>query len=72
MTVLRVPGAECVQFLAEGEMPMAIVETWQQVWKSFPGDGLRREFTYDVEIHPGEGDVPAKVLVAVDSVKPTG
>jgi predicted transcriptional regulator YdeE len=66
MTTLAVPEAQSVRFSAQGEMPQAIIAAWERIWASFPGDGLRRAFTFDVEFHPGDIDAAADVLIAVE------
>ena len=46
----RVPAGTFARFIAEGEQPAALVDTWQSIW----GVGLERRFAVDYELHvPG-------------------
>jgi len=64
LTAITVPAARYRRFAARGTMPAALVETWGRIWSVFArGDGPRRAFTCDVELHMGPE--AADVYVAV-------
>lgn len=46
-----------------GEMPLALIRTWEQIWEETSGGSLHRAFTQDVEVHREDGS--AEILIAV-------
>jgi predicted transcriptional regulator YdeE len=38
-----------VKFIAKGEMPNAVVETWKEIWSN--DQDLNRKYTYDFEVY---------------------
>jgi predicted transcriptional regulator YdeE len=42
-------GGNFQTFLAKGELPQAIVDTWQQIWDE--NQTLNRSYTYDYEVY---------------------
>ncbi|MCK2217802.1 GyrI-like domain-containing protein [Actinomadura sp. ATCC 31491] len=59
MVSVRVPGGQALLVEARGQLPQALVEAWQQVWKHTEAGGVpARAFTTDVEVHhPGGVDL---------------
>ncbi|MFD1545248.1 GyrI-like domain-containing protein [Nonomuraea guangzhouensis] len=63
MVAVRVPAGTALRVEARGQMPQAIVEAWQQVWKHTESGGTPpRAFTTDLEVHHRGG---ADLYVAV-------
>ncbi|WP_433431495.1 GyrI-like domain-containing protein [Nonomuraea sp. CA-141351] len=63
MVAVRVPAAQSLKLEARGQMPQALVDAWQQVWKHTESGGTpSRAFTTDLEVHHPEG---ADLYVAV-------
>ncbi|MNE73578.1 hypothetical protein D3C80_1695980 [compost metagenome] len=42
-------GGSFQPFLAKGDLPQAIVDTWQNIWKQ--DETLNRSYTYDYEVY---------------------
>jgi predicted transcriptional regulator YdeE len=42
-------GESFIKFVAKGEMPNAVVETWQEIWSN--DKSLNRKYTYDFEVY---------------------
>jgi predicted transcriptional regulator YdeE len=42
-------GENFIKYVAKGEMPKAVVETWQKIWSS--DKTLNRKYTYDFEVY---------------------
>ncbi|MEU4225734.1 effector binding domain-containing protein [Nonomuraea sp. NPDC026600] len=59
MVAVRVPAGTALRVEARGQMPQAIVDAWQQVWKHTESGGTPpRGFTTDLEVHhPGGADL---------------
>ena len=59
MVAVRVPAGKALRVEARGQMPQAIVDAWQQVWKHTESGGTPpRAFTTDLEVHhPGGADL---------------
>ncbi|MBT2226623.1 GyrI-like domain-containing protein [Nonomuraea sp. NEAU-A123] len=59
MVAVRVPAGTALRVEARGQMPQAIVDAWQQVWKHTESGGTPpRAFTTDLEVHhPGGADL---------------
>ncbi|NUR91865.1 MAG: effector binding domain-containing protein [Nonomuraea sp.] len=56
MVAVRVPAGPALRVEARGQMPQAIIEAWQQVWKHTESGGTpARSFATDLEIHHHEG-----------------
>jgi predicted transcriptional regulator YdeE len=56
MVAVRVPAAQSLRLEARGQMPQALAEAWQQVWKhTESGSTPPRAFTTDLEVHHPEG-----------------
>ncbi|MEV1171857.1 effector binding domain-containing protein [Nonomuraea sp. NPDC049784] len=63
MVAVRVPAAQSLKLEARGQMPQALVDAWQQVWKHTESGGTpSRAFTTDLEVHHPEG---ADLYIAV-------
>ncbi|GAA3584496.1 GyrI-like domain-containing protein [Nonomuraea rosea] len=63
MVAVRVPAAHALRLAARGQMPQALVEAWQRVWKHTESGGTpSRAFTTDLEVHHPEG---ADLYIAV-------
>lgn len=52
LVAVRIPAGRYARIVAEGELPGAIVEAWQQVWAAQETGALRRSFRTDFEIWP--------------------
>ncbi|TMR88638.1 GyrI-like domain-containing protein [Nonomuraea basaltis] len=59
MVAVRVPAGQALKLEARGQLPQALVEAWQQVWKHTESGGTpSRAFTTDLEVHhPGGADL---------------
>ncbi|WP_433516929.1 GyrI-like domain-containing protein [Nonomuraea sp. CA-143628] len=59
MVAVRVPAGPALRVEARGQMPQAIVDAWQQVWKHTESGGTpARAFRTDLEVHhPGGADL---------------
>jgi predicted transcriptional regulator YdeE len=56
MVAVRVPAVQALRVEARGQMPQALVEAWQRVWKHTESGGTPpRAFTTDLEVHHPEG-----------------
>lgn len=55
-----VPSGAYAVVQANGEMPNAIVQTWQEVWRS----GLRRAYTGDFEVYTSPSSAAIYVALA--------
>jgi predicted transcriptional regulator YdeE len=64
MVAVRVPGVRSLRVEARGQMPGALLEAWQQLWKhTESGAQPPRAFTTDLEVHHRAGtDLYAAVL----------
>ncbi|MFC4112038.1 GyrI-like domain-containing protein [Nonomuraea zeae] len=63
MVAVRVPAGQALRLAVRGQMPQALVEAWQQVWKHTESGGTpSRAFTTDLEVHHREG---ADLYIAV-------
>ncbi|MDF5755329.1 effector binding domain-containing protein [Spongiactinospora sp. TRM90649] len=64
MVAVRVPRATAMKVEARGQMPGALVESWQHLWKhTESGASPARAFTTDLEVHhPGGVDLYIAVL----------
>jgi predicted transcriptional regulator YdeE len=47
MVVKKLPIQKYAVFTAKGTMPQALIETWQEIWKS----GIARKFSSDFELY---------------------
>jgi len=64
--VTEVPDGSFLLFTARGQMPVALVETWQQIWAYFEGDvPYERAYSADFEIHHQDQPDRVDVYVAV-------
>ncbi|WP_327090633.1 GyrI-like domain-containing protein [Nonomuraea sp. NBC_01738] len=59
MVAVRVPGGPALKIEARGQMPQALIEAWQEVWKHTESGGTpARSFATDLEVHhPGGADL---------------
>lgn len=65
MTSLVISPAKYLVFPVQGEMPMALVETWGYIWHYFANDSdYERTYTADFELYHDPNDV-AKVDVYI-------
>ncbi len=52
MRALEIPSGKYLVFVAEGQMPEALVNMWVHIWDYFSRDvGFRRAYTADFERH---------------------
>jgi len=64
--VVDVPDASFLLFTARGNMPVALVETWQRIWAFFDDDcPYDRAYSADFEIHHQDEPDRVDVYVAV-------
>lgn len=49
LTGREFPGGEFQPFLAKGDLPEALIETWRDIWNQ--DETLNRSYTYDYEIY---------------------
>ncbi len=56
------PAGNYAEFLAAGEMPQSLIETWQQIW----APDLKRDFVADYEIH--DPATPHEVAIYVGTI----
>ena len=56
-----VPGGRFAKFVATGERPASVIETWQRIWTS----GLERAYAADFEVHPADDTAPVDIFVGV-------
>jgi predicted transcriptional regulator YdeE len=59
-----VPDIPRRRYEVAGEMPLALISAWQQIWSDSADGSLRRSFTVDVEEHRADGT--AAILVATE------
>ncbi|GAA2661561.1 GyrI-like domain-containing protein [Nonomuraea recticatena] len=63
MVAVRVPAGRTLKVEARGQMPQAIIDAWQRVWKHTESGGTpARSFTTDLEVHHPAG---ADLYIAV-------
>ncbi|GAA3102663.1 MULTISPECIES: GyrI-like domain-containing protein [Nonomuraea] len=56
MVAVRVPAGPAMKLEVRGQMPQALIDTWQQVWKHTESGGTpARAFTTDLEVHHPDG-----------------
>ncbi|MEV4564024.1 GyrI-like domain-containing protein [Nonomuraea sp. NPDC049419] len=56
MVAVRVPAGPAMKLEVRGQMPQALIDTWQQVWKHTESGGApARAFTTDLEVHHPDG-----------------
>ncbi|MGW5160262.1 GyrI-like domain-containing protein [Nonomuraea wenchangensis] len=56
MVAVRVPAGPALLVEARGQLPQALTEAWQRVWKQTESGGVSpRAFTTDVEVHHPDG-----------------
>lgn len=65
------PAGAYLRFRATGEMPQAVVETWQAIWTYFQNSAIRRAYQVDLEIHrtlpSGETSVEIDIGIVADA-----
>lgn len=61
-------GGEYVKFIAKGEMPDAVADTWRKIWSK--DQELNRSYTADFEVHKAKfqnrKDAEVKVYIATN------
>ena len=57
----RVPAGTYAEFVAEGEKPACIMETWQRIWQA----DITRAFESDYEVHAPDPAAPVAIYVGV-------
>jgi predicted transcriptional regulator YdeE len=63
VVAVRVPAGKSLKVEARGQMPQALIDAWQQVWKHTESGGApTRAFTTDLEVHHPAG---ADLYIAV-------
>ena len=63
LTGLSFNGGVFEKFVADGDMPQALSDTWQKIWAL--DDMLGRTYTYDFEVYTSKADHEVEVYVAV-------
>lgn len=63
MTGRSLNGGVFEKFVATGEMPQALIDTWQKIWNLH--DTLGRSYTHDFEVYTSSADHEVSVYVAV-------
>ena len=54
---VNLEAGEYLRFDAKGEMPMIVIETWQQIWRYFAkAEAPKRAFKTDFEVYTGEDE----------------
>ncbi|MGB5434320.1 MAG: GyrI-like domain-containing protein [Maribacter sp.] len=56
-------GGTYKKFIAEGEMPKAIVKQWQYIWEQ--DKKLNRKYTADFEVYKQDSEI-VEILIAID------
>lgn len=56
-------GGTYKKFIAEGEMPQAIVKQWQFIWEQ--DKKLNRKYTADFEVYKQDSEI-VEILIAID------
>jgi predicted transcriptional regulator YdeE len=66
MVALTIPPADYLMFVAEGEMPGALIQTWMAIWKYF-ADAIehRRAYTIDFERHDKHARGKVEIYIAI-------
>lgn len=66
LSVLHLPGGAYARFVARGEMPGALIATWQRIWEHFDEAAPQtRTYLVDYELHdPGGQHVEVFVGVS--------
>ncbi len=61
---VSIPAGRYLLFDAEGDMPGAVINTWQEIWRYFskPSDHVRA-YTTDFELHRGPKAVGIYIAV---------
>lgn len=54
MTSVVTEAGDYLVFEARGQMPQALIDCWQRIWRYFEGASVRRAFQTDIEIHRPE------------------
>lgn len=66
MTGAVIPAARYLVFLAEGQMPVALIETWKHIWQYFSETSeYQRSYTTDFERHEKNNDSKVEVYIAI-------
>ena len=56
--IVKLAKGEYIRFDAKGEMPMVVMELWQDIWKYFARNtDIKRSFQTDFEVYLGEDEV---------------
>lgn len=63
MTGKSFNGGVFEKFVSKGEMPQALIATWQKIWAL--DDQLGRTYTYDFEVYTENAHQQIEVFVAV-------
>ena len=52
MVGVTIPAGRYLEFAIRGQMPQALIETWQSIWKYFSGvSAYQRAYTADFELY---------------------
>lgn len=63
----EIPSAKYLVFIAEGEMPGALIKTWMQIWQYFSDtDEFRRAYTADFEVHNLDESSKVEIYIAIE------
>lgn len=61
-----IPPGRYLVFTAKGEMPRAIMSTWEGIWKYFSnGTSYKRTFTADFEVYDKQRPDDAEIYIAI-------
>lgn len=63
MTGKSFNGGVFMKFVAKGQMPQALIDTWQKIWNL--DDDLGRSYTHDFEVYTEKAHEEVEVFVAV-------
>lgn len=64
MTGLTIPSTKYLVFPVKGEMPMALVQAWGNIWNYF-GNGTAYERTYTADFELYDANDPTKVDIYI-------
>jgi len=64
---VRIHRGNYLHFVGEGEMPQAVVDTWEEIWKFFEEDGTyTRTFEADFEVYDQASPNRVDIFIAVE------
>ncbi len=57
------PAQKCKEYIAQGEIPQAVVNTWQFIWAQ--DAQLNRSYTYDCEVYTAQSQMGNNSQVSI-------